>query len=56
MTRGVTCNFIPREEKEATIDADKPKDIDLALPGWGDWGGKNIQISAKKRRRLLFKG
>ncbi|XP_037082339.1 U3 small nucleolar RNA-associated protein 14 homolog A-like [Pollicipes pollicipes] len=44
-----------REEKEATIDADKPKDIDMALPGWGDWGGQNIKMSAKKRRRLLFR-
>jgi len=44
-----------REEKEANIDADKPKDLDLALPGWGDWGGQGLKLSAKKRRRLLFK-
>ncbi|XP_067903669.1 U3 small nucleolar RNA-associated protein 14 homolog A isoform X2 [Heterodontus francisci] len=43
------------KDKQRQIDAGKPKDIDLTLPGWGEWGGQGLQPSAKKRRRFLIK-
>ncbi|KAI8831560.1 Utp14 protein-domain-containing protein, partial [Chytridium lagenaria] len=36
-----------REEKEAVVDADKPKDVDVTLPGWvSSWAGNGV--AAKK--------
>ncbi|XP_050997855.1 U3 small nucleolar RNA-associated protein 14 homolog A-like [Acomys russatus] len=43
------------KEKSEVIQATKPKDIDLTLPGWGEWGGMDLKPSAKKRRRFLIK-
>ncbi|XP_074134614.1 U3 small nucleolar RNA-associated protein 14 homolog A isoform X2 [Sminthopsis crassicaudata] len=43
-----------REKREAE-KASEPKDIDLCLPGWGQWGGPGLAISARKRRRFLIK-
>ncbi|XP_012408699.1 U3 small nucleolar RNA-associated protein 14 homolog A isoform X1 [Sarcophilus harrisii] len=43
-----------REKREAE-KASEPKDIDLCLPGWGQWGGAGLAISARKRRRFLIK-
>ncbi|KAM5195605.1 U3 small nucleolar RNA-associated protein 14 homolog A [Hipposideros larvatus] len=43
-----------REKREA-VEASKPKDMDLTLPGWGEWGGVGLKPSAKKRRRFLIK-
>ena len=37
------------------MEASKPKDLDLTLPGWGKWGGMGLKPSAKKRRRFLIK-
>lgn len=37
------------------MEANKPKDVDLTLPGWGKWGGVGLKPSAKKRRRFLIK-
>ena len=39
------------EDKQATIDAEQPKDIDLTVPGWGSWGGEGIELSKKIRKR-----
>ena len=39
------------QEKKQIEDRDKPKDIDLTLPGWGSWGGAGITVSQKKRKR-----
>lgn len=44
-----------KKEKAAEIDKDKPKDIDLNLPGWGNWGGKDLKIPTRKRRRFIIK-
>ena len=33
----------------------QPKDVDLTLPGWGNWGGKNIEVSKRKKRRFILK-
>ncbi|XP_020367247.2 U3 small nucleolar RNA-associated protein 14 homolog A [Rhincodon typus] len=43
------------KDKQKQIDASKPKDIDLTLPGWGEWGGQGLQPSGKKRRRFRIK-
>ncbi|XP_049728289.1 U3 small nucleolar RNA-associated protein 14 homolog A isoform X1 [Elephas maximus indicus] len=43
------------KEKREAVEASKPKDVDLTLPGWGEWGGVGLQPSAKKRRRFLIK-
>ena len=41
------------EEKCSIIERDKPKDIDLTLPGWGDWGGPDVKVSSSKRKRYV---
>lgn len=38
------------KEKREAVEASKPKDVDLTLPGWGEWGGVGLKPSAKKRR------
>lgn len=43
------------KEKAETIEKDKPKDVDLFLPGWGSWGGVGIVPSKRKRRRFIIK-
>ncbi|XP_037678056.1 U3 small nucleolar RNA-associated protein 14 homolog A [Choloepus didactylus] len=43
------------KEKREAVEASKPKDVDLTLPGWGEWGGAGLKPSAKKRRRFLIK-
>uniref|UniRef100_A0A8C5PMQ9 U3 small nucleolar RNA-associated protein 14 homolog A n=1 Tax=Leptobrachium leishanense TaxID=445787 RepID=A0A8C5PMQ9_9ANUR len=43
------------KEKEQTEKAGKPKDIDLVLPGWGEWGGTNLRPSKRKRKRFTIK-
>lgn len=42
-------------EKRQTEQAGKPKDINLVLPGWGEWGGVNLKPSQKKRKRFIIK-
>ncbi|XP_053552558.1 LOW QUALITY PROTEIN: U3 small nucleolar RNA-associated protein 14 homolog A-like [Bombina bombina] len=42
-------------EKRSAEDAGKPKDINLVLPGWGEWGGTNLKVSKKKRRKFIIK-
>ncbi|XP_012149194.1 U3 small nucleolar RNA-associated protein 14 homolog A [Megachile rotundata] len=44
-----------RKEKEEEVEKSRPKDIDLTLPGWGSWGGKNIKISKRKKKRFVLK-
>ncbi|KAJ8931161.1 hypothetical protein NQ314_015963 [Rhamnusium bicolor] len=43
------------KEKAEEIEKDTPKDIDLNLPGWGSWGGSNINPSKRKRKRFIIK-
>lgn len=38
-------------EKQEVRQRQKAKDIDLTLPGWGQWGGTGIQVNKKKRKR-----
>ncbi|KAL5010291.1 hypothetical protein ScPMuIL_012596 [Solemya velum] len=49
----VVVDFM-REKKEA-VERDRPKAIDLTLPGWGNWGGQGLSISKKKRKRFLIR-
>ena len=37
------------------IKKSQPESLDLTLPGWGSWGGKNIKVSSRKRRRFIVK-
>ena len=37
------------KEKCATEDAERDKDIDLTLPGWGEWAGEGVKASKKPR-------
>ncbi|XP_048197559.1 U3 small nucleolar RNA-associated protein 14 homolog A-like [Perognathus longimembris pacificus] len=43
------------KEKKEMAEANKPRDIDLILPGWGEWSSVGLRPSAKKRRRFLIK-
>ncbi|XP_023335201.1 U3 small nucleolar RNA-associated protein 14 homolog A [Eurytemora carolleeae] len=44
-----------QKEKAELVAASKPKDIDLTLPGWGEWGGGGLMPSKRKRRRFTIK-
>ncbi|XP_038049323.1 U3 small nucleolar RNA-associated protein 14 homolog A-like [Patiria miniata] len=44
-----------QEEKQEHIDRDKPKDVDLSLPGWGDWGSAGVNPSKRKVKRFRKK-
>ncbi|GAB1606963.1 U3 small nucleolar RNA-associated protein 14 homolog A-like [Argonauta hians] len=39
-------------EKEAARKAGRPGDIDLTIPGWGEWGGDGCVVSNRKRKRF----
>lgn len=41
--------------KRRVVDEDKPQDINLALPGWGEWGGAGVKLSKRKKRRFRVK-
>ncbi|GJQ72186.1 hypothetical protein Trydic_g3278 [Trypoxylus dichotomus] len=43
------------QDKKNEVDKDKPKDIDLTLPGWGSWGGKDLPVPKRKKKRLIIK-
>ncbi|ESN96389.1 hypothetical protein HELRODRAFT_189225 [Helobdella robusta] len=43
------------EEKKQMEERDKLKDIDMTLPGWGEWTGVGIKVSKKKRKRFIIK-
>merc|ERR1711872_36618 len=49
----VMADFV--KEKEELVAASKPKDIDLTLPGWGEWGGGGLMPSKRKRKRFTIK-
>ncbi|XP_008824935.1 U3 small nucleolar RNA-associated protein 14 homolog A isoform X1 [Nannospalax galili] len=43
------------KEKREAEEANKPKDVDLTLPGWGEWGGIGLKPSTRKRYQFLIK-
>ncbi|XP_041096061.1 U3 small nucleolar RNA-associated protein 14 homolog A-like [Polyodon spathula] len=49
----VIADFLKDKQKQTEMS--KPKDVDLTLPGWGEWGGVGLKPSTKKRRRFLIK-
>ncbi|XP_045025807.1 LOW QUALITY PROTEIN: U3 small nucleolar RNA-associated protein 14 homolog A-like [Daphnia magna] len=44
-----------KEEKKQVISASTHKDIDLTLPGWGEWGGSGLKLSRRKKRQFIIK-
>ena len=38
-------------EKKKVIERERPKDIDLRLPGWGEWCGPGIKPSQRRKKR-----
>jgi len=50
------CFFsLIRKEKEEVTDKSQPQSVDMSLPGWGEWGGKNLPVSSRKKRRFIIK-
>ncbi|XP_067263920.1 U3 small nucleolar RNA-associated protein 14 homolog A isoform X3 [Chanodichthys erythropterus] len=49
----VISDFIKDKRKQEA--AGKPKDVDLTLPGWGEWGGVGLKPSRWKRSRFTVK-
>ncbi|XP_045500648.1 U3 small nucleolar RNA-associated protein 14 homolog A [Colias croceus] len=44
-----------RQEKQDEIDNERPKEIDLSLPGWGNWGGKGVKVPKRRKNRFISK-
>ncbi|RWS02350.1 U3 small nucleolar RNA-associated protein 14 A-like protein, partial [Dinothrombium tinctorium] len=44
-----------KEEKKDIIEKERPKDINLYLPGWGSWGGAGIQTNVEKQKAFTRK-
>ncbi|RWS26432.1 U3 small nucleolar RNA-associated protein 14 A-like protein, partial [Leptotrombidium deliense] len=44
-----------KEEKMDTVEKEKAKDVNLYLPGWGQWGGAGISTDSKKKERFTRK-
>ncbi|KAK2159152.1 hypothetical protein LSH36_157g01027 [Paralvinella palmiformis] len=38
------------EEKKTIEERDKPKDFNIVLPGWGEWGGKGFRTSKRTEK------
>ena len=48
----VVAEFVA--EKQKVIERERPKDIDLRLPGWGEWAGPGIRPSQRRKKRSLL--
>ena len=44
-----------KSEKKRTADSRKAQDIDMTLPGWGEWGGGGAAPSKRKRKRFTIR-
>jgi len=42
------------KEKGETIERERPKAVDLSLPGWGEWSGSGVPINKRKKRKFLI--
>lgn len=40
-------------EKSAIEERNRPKPVDLTLPGWGDWVGPGVRERKRKKKRFL---
>lgn len=47
--------FFSSQEKEDAIQKNKPEDISLHLPGWGEWAGHNVKPNKRKSKRFVVK-
>ncbi|XP_070148835.1 U3 small nucleolar RNA-associated protein 14 homolog A [Polyergus mexicanus] len=43
-----------RKEQEEEMKKSQPQNIDLSLPGWGNWTGPNIKKSKVRRKQKRF--
>ncbi|XP_077274940.1 U3 small nucleolar RNA-associated protein 14 homolog A-like isoform X1 [Temnothorax americanus] len=43
-----------RKEQEEEMKKSQPQDIDLSLPGWGNWGGPNVKKNKQARKKSRF--
>ncbi|KAJ2872276.1 hypothetical protein GGH93_004163 [Coemansia aciculifera] len=43
-------------EKDAAMDDEAPKDLDVTLPGWGSWGGTGVAPASKRIIRKAPEG
>ena len=41
------------QEKDDIIEASAPKEIDLTLPGWGEWAGAGVKPSVRKKKKFV---
>ena len=41
-------------EKQRVVERERPKDIDLRLPGWGEWSGPGIKPRQRKKRSAIL--
>ncbi|RZF45935.1 hypothetical protein LSTR_LSTR008312 [Laodelphax striatellus] len=44
-----------QSEKEEEIKKSKIDDVNLALPGWGSWGGHAVKENKRKKERFIVK-
>uniref|UniRef100_A0A452QD88 UTP14A small subunit processome component n=1 Tax=Ursus americanus TaxID=9643 RepID=A0A452QD88_URSAM len=44
------------KEKREAVEASKPKDVDLTLPGWGEWGGMGLKPSSPTSPSCILPG
>lgn len=44
-----------RKEREELINQSQTKSVDLAMPGWGCWGSKDLKVPKKQKSRLILK-
>lgn len=44
-----------KKMKDQMANEEQPKDIDMYLPGWGDWAGPGIKTNRRKRRKYVIK-
>nr|XP_057937565.1 U3 small nucleolar RNA-associated protein 14 homolog A [Doryrhamphus excisus] len=49
----VISDFLKAKKKQE--DEGKPKVVSLALPGWGEWGGEDLKVSRRKRKKFTIK-
>ncbi|XP_068185262.1 U3 small nucleolar RNA-associated protein 14 homolog A [Antennarius striatus] len=49
----VIADFL--KDKRSREETGKPKPVNLALPGWGEWAGLGLKPSKRKRRRFAVK-
>ena len=38
-------------EKQKVVERERPKDMDLRLPGWGEWSGPGVKQSQRRKKR-----